>query len=164
MRLGVPCVVGTRRATATLRTGELVTVEGALGKVFEGGEVPGQEAAPGAGEAQGLIQVDEYRADGDLVIRAEMPGLDPERDVEVTVDDDILHIRAEHREEEKREGKDYYRRELRYGSFSRDLQLPAGASDSEIKATYKDGILEVHVPLPEADKAKSATKKVPVTT
>ena len=112
----------------------------------------------------GLIQVDEFRSDGDLVIRAEMPGLDPQRDVEVTVDNDVLHIRAEHREEETKEEKDYYRREIRYGSFSRDLQLPAGATDADIKATYRHGMLEVHIPLAGTEDAKTTTRKVPVTT
>jgi HSP20 family protein len=111
-----------------------------------------------------LLRVDEFQEDGLHVIRAELPGIDPERDVEVTVDNGVLHIVAEHHQEEKVDGKDYFRRELRYGSFRRDLPLPEGVTDADVKATYKDGMLEIRVPLPKVDDTKSVATKVPVTT
>ena len=73
----------------------------------------------------------------------------------------VLHLRAERRQEEQAETKSYRRRELRYGSFSRGIPLPEGVSDNDIKATYKDGILEVRVPLPAETKKES--RRVPVT-
>lgn len=109
-----------------------------------------------------MLRVDEYREDGTLVIRAEIAGIDPEKDVEVRVSDGVLHIEAQRREEEKKEGKDFRRQELRYGSFSRDLPLPDGATEADVKASYKDGILEVRVPVPKAEEAKAETKKIPV--
>lgn len=105
-----------------------------------------------------MIRVDEFHEDGTLVVRAEIPGVDPEKDVEITVSDHTLHIRAERREEEKKEGKSYRRHELRYGSFTRTIPLPAGASESAVKASYNDGILEVRVPEPDRQPAK----KVPI--
>jgi HSP20 family protein len=75
-------------------------------------------------EAEDLIRVEEYREDGTLVIHADLPGIDPDKDVQLTVSDGILHIEAERREEEKREEKGYVRQELRYGSLSRSLPLP----------------------------------------
>jgi HSP20 family protein len=110
-----------------------------------------------------MLRVEEYRENGDLVIRAEMPGIDPDKDVELTVTDGMLHIGAERREEKKAEDKDYYRHELRYGSFSRDLPLPEGCKESDVKAAYKDGILEIRVPVPKAETKKPAAKKIPVT-
>jgi HSP20 family protein len=105
-----------------------------------------------------LIRVDEYE-DGDaLVIRAEMPGIDPDKDVEVTVSGGMLHIHAERRQEENKDEKGYRHRELRYGSFSRSLPLPDGAQQSDVTADFKDGMLEIRVPIPQ----ESATK-VPVT-
>ena len=104
------------------------------------------------------LQVEEFTKDGNLVIRADMPGIDPEKDVDITVSDGLVTITAERRDEETTEDKSYVRRELRYGAFSRTLPLPQGASESEIKASYKDGILEVLVPMA---KAAPATK-VPV--
>ena len=99
----------------------------------------------------------EFVDDGALVIRAEMAGLDPDKDVEVSVEADVLHIAAERREEEKVEGHDYVRREMHYGSFRRDLPLPKGASKNDVKATYKDGILEVRLPMATAG-AETATR------
>ena len=71
----------------------------------------------------------EFVDDGALVIRAEMAGLDPDKDVEVSVEADVLHIAAERREEEKVKGRDYVRREMHYSSFHRDLPLPGGVQE-----------------------------------
>ncbi len=105
-------------------------------------------------EAGELIRVEEFRDDGTLVIRADLPGIDPDSDVELTVSHGMLHIEAERREEEKREGKGYVRRELRYGSLSRSLPLPEGATEADITATYKDGVLEIRIPAPRHEPAK----------
>src|SRR5271165_6025868 len=82
-----------------------------------------------------LIRVEEYREDRTLVIRADLPGIDPDTDVELTVSDGMLHIEAERREEEKKDGKGYVRQELRYGSLSRSLPLPEGVTEADIAAT-----------------------------
>lgn len=110
---------------------------------------------------QDVIRVDEFREDSTLVIRAELPGIDPDRDVELTVGDGMLHISAERRTEDKEEGKGYLRREMRYGSFSRTLPLPEGVADSDVSASYQDGILEVRVSLPESVVSKEP-KQIPV--
>lgn len=70
-----------------------------------------------------LIRVEEFRDNGTLVIRADLPGIDPEKDVQLSMSDGMLHIHAERREEDKKEDKGYLRRELRYGSLSRTLPL-----------------------------------------
>jgi HSP20 family protein len=111
-----------------------------------------------------LLRVDEYEEDNTHVVRAEIPGLDPEHDLEVTIDDGVLHIAAEHREEEKVDEKNFYRRELRYGSFRRDLRLPEGITDADVKASYKDGILEIRMPIPKPSETKPSVTKVSVTT
>jgi HSP20 family protein len=107
------------------------------------------------------IRVDEFRENGTLVVRADMPGIDPDKDVEVTITDHTLHIAAEHHEEEKVEGKSFYRKELRYGSFRRDLPLPVECSEEDVKATYLDGILEIRVPV--AEERKEKVTKIAVT-
>ena len=108
------------------------------------------------------MRVEEYNEGDTLVVRAEMPGIDPDKDVEITVVDGLLTISAERREEstEGKEGKPGYRSEFRYGSFRRVLRLPEGAIESDVKATYADGILEVRVPVGTATPQPS---KVPVT-
>lgn len=105
-----------------------------------------------------LIPVDEYQEDGVLVVRAELPGVDPDKDVELTVAEGMLRIRAERHEEEHKEGTGYVRQEFRYGSFTRTLRLPEGVTDTDIKASYKDGILEIRVPAP----SMGATTKIPI--
>ncbi len=101
-----------------------------------------------------MIRVEEYREDGTLVIHADLPGVDPDKDVEVTVSDGMLHIEAERRQEEKREEKGYVRQEVRYGSLSRSLPLPAGVTEADITATYKSGVLEIRVPEAKHEPAK----------
>lgn len=105
------------------------------------------------------IRVDEYREDGTLVVKAELPGIDPDKDVEISVADGYLFISAERKEEEKKEGKGWVRQEMKYGSFSRTLSLPEGVSEADIEATYKNGILEIRVPMPKPAEAKKITVK-----
>lgn len=102
---------------------------------------------------EGIIRVDEFRDDGVQVIRAELPGIDPEKDVEVTVHEGMVHIVAERRAEEQSEERGYTRHEMRYGRLTRTLPLAEGTTESDITATYKDGILEIRVPVPEVQQA-----------
>jgi HSP20 family protein len=106
------------------------------------------------------MKVEEYRDNGTVVVRAELPGIDPEKDVEVTVEDGLLRIHAERTKESKYENATCYHSEFHYGAFDRSIRLPAGATEADVKATYKSGILEVRVPV---DKGKAEAQKVPVT-
>ena len=91
------------------------------------------------------IKVEEFTRDGRFVVRAELPGIDPAADVDVSVTDGMLTIRAERKEEHTEDR----RSEFVYGRFVRTLALPSGVDESAITAEYKDGILEVSVPMPE---------------
>jgi HSP20 family protein len=102
------------------------------------------------------IKVEDYIEDDHYMVRAELAGIDPARDVEVTVGAGYLTIRAERHD--KTEGK--HRSEFRYGSFSRSLPLPPTADEDDIKATYHDGILTVSVGL-KVEK-KEPVKKIEV--
>jgi len=99
-------------------------------------------------EGERWMRVEEIHEVDTLVIRAELPGVDPDKDVDISVSDGILHI--EGRREESKEHKDEraYRSEFRYGTFSRDLALPKGVESKQVKASYRDGILEVRIPWP----------------
>ena len=103
------------------------------------------------------MRVEEFEQDGAFIIRAELPGMDPDKDIEVSVGDGLLSIEA-HREERK-EGE--RRSEFSYGTFIRTLTLPQGTDDSSVSAEYRDGILIVKVQL--RDEAATVTTKVPVT-
>jgi HSP20 family protein len=91
-----------------------------------------------------MFRVEETIRDTDYVIRAELPGLDPDKDIEVTVDGRILTIRAERR----RQDKGPYRSEFRYGSLARAVRLPARVDAADVTARYDKGVLEVSVPVP----------------
>lgn len=110
----------------------------------------------------GWLRVEEFVDAGTMVVRVELPDIDPERDVELSVADGALHIRAHREETSEKRDKDEYRSEFRYGSFVRSLALPKGVEDKDITANYKDGILEVRVPMP-TEEAKPPVTKVPVT-
>lgn len=101
------------------------------------------------------VRVEDFVEGDTYVLRAEMPGIDPDKDVTVSVEDDTLTIRGERREEEK----DKHHREFHYGSFTRSVTLPRGVKAEEITASYTDGVLEVRVP--KAAEESSAVK-VPV--
>jgi HSP20 family protein len=110
--------------------------------------------------SEGWMRVEEVREDGTLVVRAELPGVDPEKDVDVSVADGVLHISAKREQRDEKKSNGNYRSEFRYGEFSRDLALPTGVDPGALTATYKDGILEVRVPW--ADDAKTTPIKVPI--
>ncbi len=108
----------------------------------------------------GWLKVEEFTDADTLVVRAELAGIDPDKDVEVTVTGGMLHIRAERTAKKEHVSKDRYRSEFRYGTFERDVLLPEGATADEVSAIYTDGILEVRVPVPKA--AISEATKVSV--
>lgn len=90
------------------------------------------------------IKIEEYMKDGKLVIKAEMPGIDPDKDLAVSIHDGYLTISGEREETFEND----HRCEFTYGSFSRSLLLPQGYKDSSIKANYKHGILEITMDVP----------------
>ncbi|MEU9047795.1 MULTISPECIES: Hsp20/alpha crystallin family protein [unclassified Kitasatospora] len=95
-----------------------------------------------------IIRVEESEEDGTYVVKAELPGIDPDKDVEITVGNGVLTVHAE-RSEEKREKQ---RSEFRYGSFTRSIRLPEGVNEQDITATYDKGVLTVKAPIGEAQK------------
>lgn len=110
-------------------------------------------------EESDFIRVEELTEGNTLVIRAELPGVDPEKDVELTVDNGVLTLHAERREEKEEKGRERRRSEFRYGSFSRSMTLPPGATEDDVQATYTNGILEVRVPV---DGEKAEAKKIQI--
>ena len=99
------------------------------------------------------LRIEEYRDGNVLTLKAEIPGIDPDKDVKITVNDGRLRIQAERRMETEHVDKEGYRSEFRYGSFVRDYPLPLGCERSDIKAAYHDGVLQVRIPIPDDEKA-----------
>jgi HSP20 family protein len=88
--------------------------------------------------------VDATTKNGDLVIRAELPGIKQE-DVDIRLQDNVLSISGARKAEQEEERGGYFIRERRYGSFSRSFTLPEGTDESKIRARYEDGVLEVTI-------------------
>jgi HSP20 family molecular chaperone IbpA len=95
------------------------------------------------------IRVEEFVKDGEYVMRAELPGVDPDKDVEVTVVDGMLKVQVE-RADEKHEK---VHSEFHYGRFVRTVALPLGAMEDTTTAVYANGILEITVKVGEPKEA-----------
>jgi HSP20 family protein len=103
------------------------------------------------------IRIEDYTEDGHYVVRAEIAGIDPEKDLEISAGAGCLAIRAARSSHV--EGK--HRSEFRYGSFSRTLELPPGADADDVTADYTDGILTIKIAI--KGEQEEAVKKIPVT-
>ncbi|MCT9625974.1 Hsp20/alpha crystallin family protein [Pseudarthrobacter equi] len=112
------------------------------------------------GDMASWLRVEEYRDAGSMVVKAEVPGIDPEKDVDIELVGNDLRIQVRHEEKSEHKDKEGYRSEFRYGTFSRNVSLPGPVSESDIRATYDNGVLEVRIPLP--DETGTASRKIPI--
>jgi HSP20 family protein len=120
----------------------------------------GSQDVAGPAQVNLVPSIDVTENDKELVITAEMPGLE-RKDVEITFDDDVLTIRGEKKVEQTADGdtgKNYQVSERSYGVFLRVLQLPPGIDPSQVQATMSNGVLRIVIPKP----ARSQPKKIEV--
>lgn len=94
--------------------------------------------------------VEVFTRNGQLVVRADVPGVS-EKDVHVELQDGMLMLSGERKQEKEVKEQDYYSCERSYGSFARTIALPEGAKIDEAKAVFKNGVLEVSIPTPKAE-------------
>ena len=114
--------------------------------------------AGGEGDGDGgtrswVPSVDVWETDSDVVYAFDLPCI-PEDKISVEVEEGSLTVTGERERTEKTEGDRFYRYERRFGSFERSIGLPQGVKEDEIKADYKDGVLEIRVPKPEQAKPR----------
>lgn len=109
--------------------------------------------------ADWMPTVDISETDGEYLIKAELPEVKKE-DVKVTVEDGVLTLQGERRQEKEEKGKKFHRVERSYGSFVRSFTLPESVDDGGVKAEYKDGVLALHLPKTERVKPKAIDVKV----
>lgn len=112
------------------------------------------------GESDSSLRIEQYQEGDTLVVRVDLPGIDPETDVDISIADDTLHIDARREEDAERVDKKGYRSELRYGDRSRSIPLRRGVSPDGIVATYEDGVLEIRVQLPEQSEPQTTKVRV----
>ena len=102
-------------------------------------------------------RIESYIKEGNLVVRADLPGIDP-KDIEVMVLGNVLTIKGERKEKKEVKRDEYIRREVSYGAFERRMTLPEGAATDKIKAQFKNGVMEVTMPVAK----EMAARKVPI--
>lgn len=98
-----------------------------------------------------LPSLDVIDRDSEVVVRAEMPGIE-KKDLKVSLADNVLSIKGQSNKEEKEEKGDYYRHEISSSSYARSVSVPTGVDASKIVANLKDGILEIKLPKMESSK------------
>lgn len=108
--------------------------------------------------------VDVFSRNGDLVVRAELPGIDPDKDVQVTLAEGEVVIRGERKHTEEIRQERYYRAEASYGAFERHVPVPKQTTDKDIEASYDKGVLEVVIKGAAAVEPPAGAKQIPVQT
>ncbi len=108
-------------------------------------------------DAEHIPALESYIEGDNLIIRADLPGVDPQ-DVEITVIGDELRISGKREQATEEKARDFYHREVRYGRFERVIRLPEGVKSEEIKASFRNGVLELSARIPEHNR----TRKVPI--
>jgi len=103
--------------------------------------------------------VDISETDSAYLIKGEIPGVKKE-DVKVTIQDGMLTIQGERRQEKEEKGKKFHRIECSYGSFARSFRVPSDADENSVKAEFKDGMLNVTLAKSEKAKPKSVNVSV----
>jgi HSP20 family protein len=101
--------------------------------------------------------IESYVKDGNLIVRADMPGLEP-KDVDVTILGNVLTVKGERKNEKEVKTGDYLRREVSYGSFERRMSVPEGAATDKAAASFKNGVVEITLPMAK----EAVAKKIPV--
>ncbi|MEO3863295.1 Hsp20/alpha crystallin family protein [Acrocarpospora sp. B8E8] len=121
-------------------------------EIFDWLEAPLAGFRPAIGPA---IRFEDFVKDGRYVLVAELPGVDPDKDLEITLTDGVLAIHAERHHEDS----GAHHTEFRYGALTRSVVLPPGADPKDVKAVYDKGLLEISVKL---DDAKGAGVRIPI--
>lgn len=106
------------------------------------------------------LAADVYEQDGNVIAKMNVPGIDPEM-LEIEIEEDHLHIFGERSEEEDVEDKDYYKKEICYGSFERIIPLPCAVDEDKTRAEYRDGVLIIT--MPKTNHQQKEVKSIKVT-
>jgi len=106
-----------------------------------------------------MPSIDVSETDDDVRVTADLPGMD-EKDVQVVLENDILTIKGEKKQEHEEKKQNYHMVERSYGQFQREISLPAGVDREKIKATFKKGVLKVV--LPKTPESKSTQKRIAI--
>jgi HSP20 family protein len=130
---------------------ELAALQNEMGRWMN--QVAGPSPGGNGQSSTWLPAVDVWETEKELVLSFDLPGI-PEDKIAVELDDNVLTVSGERERTQERTNDRFYRFERRFGQFARSVTLPTGVKEEDIKADYKDGVLEVRVPKPEEPKPK----------
>lgn len=106
-----------------------------------------------------LPSLDIYQDKDNVYAKVALPGVDPEK-VDITIENDILSVRGSSEKKSEIDEKNYYRKEIRFGSFHRSVQLPTHVNGDKAKAEFENGILKIQIPKKEEVKPKKIAIQV----
>jgi HSP20 family protein len=124
-----------------------------MDRLFDEGFSRPWRLMPAIGEYEATFPVEVSETDEALEVKAALPGVNPD-EVEITVANDVLTIKAEHKERTEDKKRDYYRREIRYGAFHRSLSLPVTVDADKAEARFENGVLYLSLPKAESIRPK----------
>ena len=104
-------------------------------------------------ETEWIPALDVSETDAELIIKAEVPGIDP-KDIDITLNNDLLTVKGEKKKETKEEKENFHRVERHYGSFARTVRLPTEVKADDVEATYNNGVLKLVMPKAETSRVK----------
>ena len=141
--------------TSVIRWDPFADLRGTMDRLFDDGFSRPWRLVPSTNgdgyDATFPVEVSE--TDSDIEVRASLPGVKPE-EVDITVANDVLTIKAEHRDTSEEKKRDYYRREIRYGAFQRSMTLPVSVDSDKAEAKFENGELNLKLPKAEALRPK----------
>ena len=139
---------------------EMISLRQAMDRLFEDSFVRFPHLS---GDGVREFPIDVYQTKKDLVVKAALPGVKPE-EVDITITDDAVTIKGEHKEEQETKEDDYLYRERYYGAFSRSVAIPVKVKGEKAEATFEEGVLTLTLPKAEEIKPRQIKIKAGGTT
>jgi HSP20 family protein len=134
----------------------MVSMRDRFNRLFDDSLFPTSRGGESLGLSAWNPSVDIYENDDNIVIKAEIPGVEKDN-IDVDLKGRVLTVKGERKNENEVKEDRFYRREMSYGRFERAFTLPGDVDPEKVKADFKDGVLKIEVPKPEEHKPKQIT-------
>ncbi len=130
---------------------DMMSLRNAMDRLFDESYV--RPARVWGEEGAAPLPLDVYQTDGEIVVKATVPGVKPD-EVDITITGDTLTIKGEHKEEQEVKEENYIRKERRYGTFARSMIIPVSVQSDKAEAAFENGVLTLTLPKAEEIKPK----------
>jgi HSP20 family protein len=133
---------------------DLVTLRDAMDRLFEESFVQPVRLAAWDGGRGAPVALDIFQTDDEVIVKASLPGIKAD-EIDISLTGDVLTIKGESKAEEEVKEEHYIRREMRYGSFIRTVQIPVSVNTEQAEAAFENGVLTLKLPKAEEVKPKA---------